>query len=81
MEKLLLLDGYRIVRGPEGADVVLKLGQQSAIDKQLAPLATSSYTLLAGKKSFTSLDSMCRGYAGTLSECHADTLLHEAGLR
>jgi hypothetical protein len=81
VEKQLSLDGYRVVRGPEGADLVLHLGQESAIDKQLAPLAASAYTLKVGDRRVTSLDSMCRGYAGTLAECHADTLLHEAGFR
>jgi len=78
LEQRLSLDGYRIVRGREQADFVLRLAQESAIDKQLAPAAGSAFTLTApdGRR-FTSLDAQCRGYAGTPAECHAERLVRD----
>ena len=82
LEKQLELDGFRIVRGDEGADLSLRLDQRSAIDKAFAPLAPGTYTLTVVRgplpgKSFTSMDRACRDVAQPPSECHADKLLRD----
>jgi hypothetical protein len=88
LAQLLRLDGYRVIRGAEGADVVMRLDQHGPIDWFLRTGAQGSYHLevvrgpVPGRK-FTSYDEACAHMPGTLVECHADVLLRglqEAGV-
>jgi hypothetical protein len=82
LEKQLEEDGYRIVRGAQGAEIVLRIERRGALDKTFSPLSPGAYTLtvvrgrFAGKK-ITSLDETCRGLTELPSDCHAETFLRE----
>ena len=75
LEELLILDGYRVVRGPGEGVTALQLTQESAIDRGLRPGAPGSYTLVTPRGRVTSLDEPCQHAAEPPLECHARNLL------
>jgi hypothetical protein len=81
-ERKLVIAGYEIVRGAEGASLAFHIDQRSAIDRGLRPGAVGTYTLEVTKGSFAgkqieSLDAVCRNVPETPFECHAETFLRE----
>ncbi len=82
LEKELELEGDRIVRGPEGADLTMRLEWQGTLEKSIDLRAPGAYTLTvvrgrAPGKKFTSLDQVCRTAGQLPSECHAGRFLRD----
>src|SRR5258708_19622938 len=52
LEKQLEEDGYRIVRGAQGAEIVLRIERRGALDRTFSPLLPGAYTLTAVRGRF-----------------------------